>query len=188
MTHVINDAIKEMRTAMDKAVDNLKGELIKLRTGRASTSMLDGIRVDYYGTATPLSQVASLSSPEPKLLVIQPWEVNLLKAIETAIQKSDIGLSPMNDGKVIRLKIPDLTEERRRDLVKVAKKIAEECHVAVRMARRDANDFLKEALKEKEISEDESKKAMEQIQKVTDEYNAKVDQMAASKEKDIMTI
>jgi ribosome recycling factor len=177
-----------MRASMDKAIDNFKGELTKLRTGRASTAILDGIKVDYYGTPTVLSQVASLSAPEPKLIVIQPWEVPMLKTIETAIQKSDLGLTPMNDGKVIRLRIPDLTEERRKDLAKVVNKIAEEARVAVRMARREANDFLKEALKAKEITEDENKRAGDQIQKVTDEFSAKIDQMAAAKEKDIMTI
>lgn len=185
---MINDVVKEMRTGMDKAIDNFKSELTKLRTGRASTAILDGIRVNYYGTPTALSQVASLSAPEPRMIVIQPWEVNILKDIETAIQKSDLGLTPMNDGKIIRLKIPDLTEERRRDLTKVVKKIAEECRVAVRMARREANDMTKELLKEKEITEDDNKKAGDQIQKITDEYSAKIDQMAAAKEKDIMTL
>lgn len=185
---MINDIVKDMRASMDKAVDNFKSELTKIRTGRASTALLDGIKVDYYGTPTVLSQVASLSAPEPRLLVIQPWEVNLLKDIETVIKKSDLGLNPMNDGKVIRLKIPDLTEERRRDLTKVVGKVTEECRVAIRMARRDANDMLKELLKEKEINEDAHKKTSEQIQKITDEYTAKIDQMGAAKEKDIMTI
>ena len=182
------DLVNQMRTSMTKAVDNYKGELTKIRTGRASTAMLDGIKVDYYGTPTVLSQVASLSCPEPKMIVVQPWETNLLKEIESALQKSDLGINPMNDGKVIRLKIPDLTEERRKDLVKVVKKIAEECHVAVRMARRDANDKMKGLLKDKKISEDENKKVLDQIQKVTDEFNGKVDQMTSAKEKDIMTI
>ena len=182
------DVIKNMRAAMEKAVTNYKGELTKIRTGRASTAMLDGVKVDYYGNPTVLSQVASLSCPEPKLIVIQPWETNLLREIEQAIQKSDLGLNPMNDGKVIRLKIPDLTEERRKDLVKVCKKIAEECHVAVRMARRDANDKIKGLLKDKKITEDENKKSGDQIQKITDEFNGKVDQLTASKEKDIMTV
>jgi ribosome recycling factor len=185
---MINDVVKVMRTGMEKAIENYKGELVKIRTGRASTAMLDGIKVDYYGTPTVLSQVASLSCPEPKMLVIQPWEVNLLKEIETAIQKSDLGINPMNDGKVIRLKIPDLTEERRKDLAKVVKRIAEECHVAVRMARRDANDKVKNLLKDKKITEDDNKKAGDQIQKVTDEFNVKVDQMTATKEKEIMTL
>jgi len=185
---MINDIVKEMRGAMEKSVESFKGELTKLRTGRASTAMLDGIKVPYYGTPTVLSQVASLSAPEPRMIVVQPWEVNMLREIEIAIQKSDLGINPMNDGKVIRLKIPDLTEERRKDLTKVVKKIAEEARVAIRMARRDANEMVKELLKEKEITEDDNKKSQEQIQKVTDEYNAKVDQMSAAKEKDIMTI
>ncbi len=185
---IIDETVKKMKTAMDKALENLKHELAKLRTGRASTAMLDGIKVDYYGTPTVLSQVASLSVPEPRIIVIQPWEVSLLKEIETAIQKSDIGMTPMNDGKVIRLRLPELTEERRKDLTKVVGKIAEECRVAVRMARRDANDGLKHALKDKKITEDENKKGGDQIQKVTDEYNGKVDQMAAAKDKEIMTL
>lgn len=185
---MISDIVKEMRTGMDKSVDSFKGELTKLRTGRASTAMLDGIKVNYYGTPTVLSQVASLSAPEPRMVVIQPWEVNLLKEIEIAIQKSDLGINPMNDGKVIRLRIPDLTEDRRKDLVKVVGKIAEEARVAIRMARRDANELVKGLLKDKDITEDDNKKAQEQIQKVTDEYNVKVDQLSATKEKDIMTI
>jgi ribosome recycling factor len=185
---MINDVLKLMRSQMDKSIDNFKGELTKIRTGRASTAMLDGIKVDYYGTPTQISQVASVSCPEPKMIVVQPWEVNLLREIETAIQKSDIGITPMNDGKVIRLKIPDLTEERRKDLTKVVKRITEECHVAIRMARRDAMDKIKNLLKDKKITEDENKKSGDQVQKVTDEYNTKADQMGAGKEKDIMTI
>jgi ribosome recycling factor len=185
---MINEAIKVMRTQMEKSIDNFKGELTKIRTGRASTAMLDGIKVDYYGTPTQISQVASVSCPEPKMIVVQPWEVNLLKEIEQAIQKSDIGIMPMNDGKVIRLKIPDLTEERRKDMTKVIKRITEECHVAIRMARRDANDKIKGFLKDKKITEDENKKSGEQIQKITDEFNGKTDQLGAAKEKDIMTI
>jgi ribosome recycling factor len=185
---MINDLTKDMRSKMDKAVDNLKAELTKLRTGRASTSMLDGIKVDYYGTPTILSQVATVSTPEARMIVIQPWEVSILREIEQAIQKSDLGINPMNDGKVIRLKIPDLTEERRKDLAKVVKRIAEESRVSVRMARRDANEAVKELLKNKKITEDDNKKSQEQIQKMTDEYNTKIDQMGATKEKEIMTI
>jgi ribosome recycling factor len=185
---MIADTVKQMRTQMEKCIDNFKGELLKIRTGRASTAMLDGIKVDYYGTPTQISQVASVSCPEPKMIVVQPWEVNLLKEIEIAIQKSDVGITPMNDGKVIRLKIPDLTEERRRDLTKVVKRILEECHVALRMARREANDKVKGLLKDKKITEDDNKRAGEQIQKVTDEFAGKADQMGATKEKDIMTI
>jgi ribosome recycling factor len=185
---MIPEVIKVMRTQMEKSIDNFKGELTKIRTGRASTAMLDGIKVDYYGTPTQISQVASVSCPEPKMIVVQPWEVNIIKDIEQAIQKSDIGITPMNDGKVIRLKIPDLTEERRKDMTKIIKRITEECHVAIRMARRDANDKIKGFLKDKKITEDENKKSGEQIQKITDEFNAKADQMGAAKEKDIMTI
>lgn len=185
---MIADIIQKMKTLMDKSLENTKAELTKLRTGRASTAMLDGIKVDYYGSPTILSQVATLSSPEPRLLVIQPWEVSILKEIETAIQKSDIGLNPMNDGKVIRLKVPDLTEERRKDLVKVVKKVSEEGRVSVRLHRREANDKIKDLLKDKKITEDENKKSADQIQKITDDYIAKIDQVSASKEKDIMTI
>jgi ribosome recycling factor len=185
---VIQDLVKTMKSSMDKAIENLNAELTKVRTGRASTAMLDGIKVDYYGTPTIISQVASVSTPEPKMIVIQPWEVNLLKEIEVALQKSDLGITPMNDGKVIRLKIPALTEERRKDMVKVVKRIAEECKVATRMARRDANDAVKELQKNKKISEDDSKKGGDQIQKITDEYSTRIDQLAASKEKELMTL
>lgn len=185
---MIADIVTKMKGMMDKTVENNKTELSKLRTGRASTAMLDGIKVDYYGSPTILSQVASLSAPEPRMLVIQPWEVSILKDIETAIQKSDLGLNPMNDGKVIRLKIPDLTEERRKDLVKVVKKISEEGRVAIRQHRRDANDKIKNLLKDKKITEDDNKKSSDQIQKITDDYIAKIDQASAQKEKDIMTI
>lgn len=178
----------KMNTAMEKAVEKFKAELTKVRTGRASTSLLDGIKVDYYGTPTVLSQVANLSAPEPRLVTIQPWEITLLKAIETAIQKSDLGLTPMNDGKIIRLKIPDLTEERRKELCKVVKKIAEEGRVAVRMARRDANDQAKAQLKDKAITEDDSKKISEKVQKATDEFSKKIDDLSEAKEKEIMTL
>ncbi len=185
---MINDIVQKMKTTMDKSVENTKAELSKLRTGRASTAMLDGIKVDYYGTPTALTQVASLSAPEARMIVIQPWEVSILKDIETAIQKSDLGINPMNDGKVIRLKIPDLTEERRKDMVKIVKKVAEEGRVAVRLQRREANDKIKDLLKNKKITEDDNKKSGDQIQKITDDYIGKIDQFSTSKEKDIMTI
>lgn len=185
---MIDEIMRKMRAGMEKTIENLKSELSKIRTGRASSAILDGIKVDYYGTPTVLSQVAAISVPEPRLLVIQPWEVNLLKEIEVTIQKSDIGLNPMNDGKVIRLKMPELTEERRKDLVKVVKKIAEEARVAVRLSRKDANDAVKALEKNKKATEDEAKKFSDQIQKVTDEFSAKVDQMGTVKEKEIMTV
>jgi ribosome recycling factor len=179
---------KEAKMQMEKALASLAAELKKVRTGRANVSMLDSIRVDYYGTPSPLNQVASVSCPDARSFLIAPWETSLLKEIESSIVKSDVGMTPMNDGKVIRLKLPDLTEERRKDLVKSTKKIVEDSRVAVRMGRRDANESLKSAAKEKSISEDEQKRGEADIQKMTDEYIAKVDKIAAEKEKDIMTL
>lgn len=178
----------DAKAAMDKALAALSGELKKVRTGRAQVSMLDNVRVNYYGTPTPLNQVSAISCPDAKSFLIAPWETPMLKEIEQAIVKSDLGMSPMNDGKVIRLRLPDLTEERRRDLVKSAKKIVEEAKVAVRMARRDANEAFKKALKDKKISEDENKRGQEEIQKTTDQFIEKVEKLAAEKEKEIMTI
>lgn len=180
--------LKDTEAKMKKAVQGLTDELKKVRTGKAHVSMLDSVRVNYYGTPTPLSQVASVSCPDARSFVIAPWEASQLKEIESALVKSDVGMTPMNDGKVIRLKVPDLTEQRRKDLVKTTKKIAEDARVAVRLVRRDANEATKKSQKNKEISEDEMKKANEKIQKLTDDYIKKVDQIAADKEKDIMTI
>ena len=185
---MINDAKKRSQEKMDKAIAALVVELKKIRTGRAQVSMLDSVRVNYYGNMSPLSQVAAVSCPDAKSFLIAPWESSILKEIEAALVKSDIGMTPMNDGKVIRLKVPDLTEERRKDLVKQTKKIVEEAKVAVRMARRDANDEVKKALKDKVISEDESKKSDADVQKLTDEYVKKIDVMADEKEKSILTI
>ncbi|MCX7977576.1 MAG: ribosome recycling factor [Bdellovibrionaceae bacterium] len=173
---------------MEKTLKALAEELKKVRTGKAQVTMLDGIRVNYYGNLTPLNQVASISTPDAKSFLIAPWEVSLLKEIEMAIVKSDLGMAPINDGKTIRLKVPDLTEERRKDLAKQVKKIAEESRVAIRMARRDANDAIKKALKDKSISEDEAKKAEADIQKMTDDYIKKVDQIAEEKEKSILNL
>lgn len=169
-------------------MQTLAAELKKVRTGRAQVSMLDGIKVNYYGTPTPLNQVSALSTPDARSFLISPWETSILKEIEQAIVKSDLGMSPMNDGKVIRLKVPELTEERRRDLVKQIKKMCEDARVAVRMVRRDANDELKHALKDKAITEDDSKRQQDEVQKLTDDYIAKIDQMAEDKEKELMTI
>lgn len=179
---------KTAQEKMDKSLASLQNELKKIRTGRAQVSMLDSVRVNYYGNLSPLAQVASVSTPDAKSFVIAPWEASLLKEIEQAIIKSDIGMAPINDGKVIRLKVPDLTEERRKDLVKQTKKIVEDARVAVRMARRDANEEVKKLLKDKAISEDESKKSENEIQKLTDDFIKKVDQVADEKEKSIMTI
>ena len=179
---------KTTEEKMKQAVVSLGEDFKKVRTGRAQVSMLDNIRVDYYGNPTPLNQVASISCPDARSFLITPWETAVLKGIETAIVKSDIGMAPINDGKVIRLKLPDLTEERRKELVKKTKKMVEDARVAVRMARRDANDSLKQALKEKSISEDENKQYLDEIQKVTDKYVKDVDRLAEEKEKDIMTL
>ncbi len=183
-----SEIAKSSKEKMEKAVQALAGELKRVRTGRAAVSMLDGIKVNYYGTPTPLNQVAALSTPDARSFLIAPWETSILKEIEAAIVKSDLGMSPMNDGKVIRLKVPELTEERRRELVKNIKKICEDARVAIRMVRRDANDELKKALKDKAISEDENKRLQDEVQKLTDEYIKKVDQMAADKEKELMTV
>lgn len=185
---MINDLKNNLKQAMDKGIEGLKRELSKIRTGKANPAMLDPVRVNYYGQMSPLSQVSAISCPDAKSFLIAPWEVSILKEIETAIVNSDLGMTPMNDGKVIRLKVPDLTEERRRDLTKQAKKVAEDSRVAIRLLRRDANEDLKKALKDKKISEDENKRSQEEIQKLTDQYIKIVDQVSADKEKDIMTV
>lgn len=179
---------KEIEGKMKQATQSLGEEFKKVRTGRAQVSMLDGVKVDYYGNMTPLNQVASVSCPDARSFMITPWESSVLKAIETSIVKSDIGMAPINDGKVIRLKLPEMTEEKRKDLVKKTKKMVEDARIAVRMARRDANDLLKQALKDKTISEDEYKVEQEKIQKMTDRYITDLDKIAVEKEKDIMTL
>lgn len=179
---------KVAQDKMEKALTALQNEFKKVRTGRAQVSMLDNIKVNYYGSISPLSQVAALSSPDAKTLMIAPWENSLLKEIEQSIIKSDLGMAPMNDGKVIRLKVPDLTEERRKTLAKQVKQMAEDARVSIRMARRDANEEVKKLLKDKAVSEDEGKKQNDDIQKLTDDYIKKVDQLADEKEKSILTI
>jgi len=179
---------EELKEGMDKAIAALEKSLSKVRTGRASLALLDGIRVEYYGTQTPLNQVASLSIPESRLIVISPWDNSVIGAVEKAIQKSDLGLMPINDGKLIRLAIPPLTEERRRELVKVVRKMAEECKVKQRNARRDANEQLKDLKKDSEISEDDLYDFQEEVQKITDRYIEKADAILAAKEKEVMEI
>ncbi len=183
---MLDDVYEELKKRMNKSLVALEREFKRIRTGRASTSLLDGIRVDYYGTPTPLNQLASLSTPEARLILIQPWDPQVLGDIEKAILKSELGLNPMNDGKVLRIAIPPLTEERRRELVKVVKKMAEEAKVALRSIRRDSNDFVKDLKKEKEISEDESFKALDEIQKITGDFVKQVDEMSEAKEKEIL--
>jgi len=185
---IIDTQIKSAKDHMEKAVAALTNELKKVRTGRAQISMLDPIRVNYYGTPTPLNQVAALSCPDARSFLISPWDQSVLKEIEQAIVKSDLGMNPQNDGKVIRLKVPELTEERRKEMVKMIKKIVEDARVAVRMARRDANETLKKAQKDKTISEDELKRGEGDIQRATDDFIKRVDKIAEEKEKELMTI
>lgn len=185
MIEIIKETAEE---EMKHSIESLKGELQKIRTGKAHASMLDSVKVNYYGSLSPLNQVASISTPDARSFMLAPWEAAVLKDIEAAIVKSDLGLAPINDGKVIRLKLPEVTEERRKDLVKQAKKTVEDSRISIRMKRKDANDEIKELLKNKEISEDDSKRFTEEIQKLTDDYIKKVDDIGAAKEKDIMTV
>ena len=184
----MSDVILEMSEKMEKSVDAFRVELSKVRTGRASISILDGINVDAYGSTMPLNQVGTLTIPESRMIAIQPWDPQMLPAIEKAILKSDIGLNPVNDGKIIRLNIPMLTEERRKELVKMVKKIAEEFRVAVRNARRDAIETLKKQKKDKEISEDELFKYQDEAQAETDLHVKKIDEATSIKEKEVMEV
>ena len=171
---------------MGKSVEALKNELKRIRTGRASLSILDGIKVDYYGTLTPLNQMATLAVPESRLITIQPWDVSVVKDIEKAILKSDLGLTPSSDGKIIRISIPQLTEDRRKELVKVVHKVCEEYKVSVRNFRRDSNELLKSMKKDGEITEDDVFKSQEQVQKITDEHIKLIDECYQEKEKEIL--
>ncbi len=178
--------IKDAGVRMDKAIDAFTRDLSRVRTGRASPALLDGITVEYYGTAMPLNQVASVAVPESRLITIQPWDANVLPDIEKAILKSGLGLNPTNDGKIIRVSVPPLTEERRKELVKLVKKMAEDCRVAIRNIRRDAIERLKSMKKDKEISEDQFFKFQEEVQKVTDDHIKGVDVVLEKKEQEIM--
>jgi len=178
--------IQEMKEHMDKTIQVLHKDLNRVRTGRASLSLLDGIKVDYYGTLTPLNQVATLSVPESRLIAIQPWDTTSIPEIEKAILKSDLGLNPMNDGKIIRITIPNLSEERRKELVKVVKKIVEDARVTLRNQRRTSNEQLKEMKKDKGLSEDDYFKKHDEIQKITDGYIALCDKITGEKEKEIL--
>jgi ribosome recycling factor len=182
-----DEALKETRRKMDKVLEAMARDLSRVRTGRASVVLLEGIKVECYGTSMPIAQVASLAAPEPRLLTVQPWDPTVLSDIEKAILKSDLGLTPMNDGKIIRLPIPALTTERRKELVKTVKKMEEEAKVALRNVRREVNEDLKEMKKEKLLPEDEAHKGQEEVQKITDDYVGKAEAQAAEKEKEIMT-
>ena len=183
---MIEPIYQETRDNMGKSIDALKNEFNRVRTGRASLTILDGIRVDYYGTLTPLNQMATLSVPESRLITIQPWDVSVIKEVEKAILKSDLGLTPSNDGKIIRISIPPLTEERRKELVKVINKISEDHKIAVRNIRRDSNELLKGLKKDGDISEDDAFKAQDQVQKITDEHIKLIDDVNKDKEKEIL--
>jgi len=185
---MLNDVYEECRDRMKKALETLERDYKRVRTGRASVALLDGIRVEYYGIQNPLNQVATLTVPEPRTIMIQPWDASIINELEKTILKSDLGLTPMNDGKAIRINIPPLTEERRRDLVKVIRKMAEESKVAMRNIRRDSNEMLKEFKKEKEIAEDEQFRGQEEVQKITDDFIKKVDAHFITKEKEILEI
>ena len=180
--------VADAKSRMRSTVDTLLRELGTMRTGRASVAMLDTIRVDYYGTATPLNQVGNLSVPDPTLITLQPWDPSLLPAIERAIRTSDLDLNPQNDGKIIRIPIPSLTEERRRNLVKVAHKQAEEGRVAIRNVRRDANEHLKKLLKEHDVSEDDEKQALAEVQKLSVHHIAEINAALKKKEAEIMEV
>ena len=183
---MLDSIYEETRENMGKSIASLNKDLKRVRTGRASLSLLDGIRVDYYGTTTPLDQMASLSIPESRLITIQPWDATGIKAMEKAILASDLGLTPTSDGKLIRIAIPALTEERRKQLVKVVNKMCEEHKIAVRNIRRDANELLKGLKKDGDISEDDGFKAQDRIQKITDEYIKRIDGIYTDKEKEIL--
>ena len=184
MSNVLNDA----SAAMDKCIQSLQKDLLKVRTGRASTALIDHIHVDYYGSKTPITQVANMTTPDARTIQIAAWEPAMLGAIEKAILEANVGFTPQNDGKVVRITMPPLTEDRRKEMVKMIKKMGEDTKIAIRNARRDANEDVKKQEKAKTISEDESKKLQEQVQKKTDDKVAETDKVIATKEKEIMTI
>jgi ribosome recycling factor len=183
---MIDDIYQETKESMSKTVEALNRELQRIRTGRASLSVLDGIKVDYYGTPTPLNQMATLAVPESRQITVQPWDASVIKDIEKAILKSDLGLTPSNDGKILRISIPPLTEERRKELVKVIHKICEDHKVTVRNIRRDSNELLKSLKKDGDISEDEAFRSQDQVQKITDEHIKRIDECYSEKEKEIL--
>ncbi len=185
---MIEETKTHTKENMEKAIDALKHEFSRVRTGRASTGILDHIMVDYYGTSTRLNQLATLSVPESRVITIQPWDVSSLKAVEKAILMSNLGLTPGNDGKIIRITIPELTEERRKEIVKVIKNMTEECRVSLRHARKEGNDELKKLEKAKEITEDGYHNALDEIQKMTDKYVKEADQILHKKEEDVMKV
>ncbi len=184
----LKEIYSQLRSRMEKAVEDFRKEMAATRTGRASVKMLDNVQIDYYGTMMPLNQVATVHAPEAQLITVQPFDPSQLGAIEKAIRSADLGLNPMNDGKIIRVPVPPLTEERRRDMVKHLHKVLEEHRTAVRNIRRDGNDAIKKALKDKKITEDEERRALDEIQKLTDDEIKKMEEMSKGKEKEVMEI
>jgi ribosome recycling factor len=182
------EEIAQIRKRMEKAIEDIRKELASIRTGRASISILDNIKVDYYGVPTPIKQVAQLATPEPTLVTVQPYDVSLVGPIEKSIRASDLGLNPSNDGRLIRIPIPPLTEERRKQLAKHVHKVLEEHRTAVRNIRRDGNEHLKKMLKDKQISEDDEKQGLAEIQKITDDHITKLEEVAKKKEQEILTV
>ena len=184
----LKDIQQQLKSRMDKAVQDFQTNLASTRTGRASVAMLDQVRVDYYGTPTPLTQVAQLTTPDANMIVIQPWDASILGEIEKTLRASDLGFNPQNDGKILRVPVPPMTEERRREVVKHLNKVLEEHKTAVRNIRRDGNELIKKAAKDKKISEDEEKRSLEEIQKLTDEEIKRMDEMSNRKEAEIMQV
>ena len=184
----LKENFSQLKSRMDKAVEDFRKEMASVRTGRASVHMLDGIQVDYYGTMTPLNQLANVSAPEPQMITVQPWDISQLSAIEKAIRSSDLGMNPMNDGKLIRVPVPALTEERRKDMVKHLHKVLEEHRTAIRNIRRDGNDAIKKTMKDKKITEDEERRALEELQKLTDDEIKKMEEMSKGTEKEVLSV
>jgi len=184
----LKDTFAQLKTRMEKAVEDFRREMAAVRTGRASVHMLDGVTVDYYGTSTPLNQMGNVSAPEPQMITVQPWDISQLGAIEKSIRSSDLGLNPMNDGKIIRVPVPALTEERRKDMVKHLHKVLEEHRTAIRNVRRDGNEGIKKQMKDKKITEDEERRALEELQKLTDDEIKKMEEMSKAKEKEVLSV
>ncbi|MGZ4814419.1 MAG: ribosome recycling factor [Terriglobales bacterium] len=184
----LKDTFSQLKARMEKAVEDFRREMAAVRTGRASVHMLDGVTVDYYGTATPLNQMGNVSAPEPQMITVQPWDISQLGAIEKAIRSSDLGLNPMNDGKIIRVPVPALTEERRKDMVKHLHRVLEEHRTAIRNIRRDGNEGIKKQMKDKKITEDEERRALDELQKLTDDEIKKMEEMSKAKEKEVLSI
>jgi ribosome recycling factor len=185
---MLDDVVKDLRASIDKAMEALRRDLARVRTGRAHPSMLDAVRVDYYGTSTPIAQMATVSVPEPRLLTVKPWEKSQVKAIDKAIRESDLGLNPQVDGDLLRIPIPALTEDRRKELVKTVRKYSEECKVAIRKHRRDANEMVDQLDKDGDVSQDDADRGKKKIEEVVAEGTKQVDAVVASKEKDLLEV